>query len=363
MKRILSILFYLLIVNWVSADNLTMKKIWLEHDVTRSGEKGMVVHIAFDISNMKGQKCKAIAYFEYPKGTGLKDRNGRYKTTNGNVCSSASFTPGYINTTYSDLDIFIPVSELHLLSGKRTYYTQVYIQAPSGKFIGHSQYASFVGTGNEANGNQHNNKVQSNRSNGIVKTWREDLGYNMFAINRVNAAGIRMRTIYRPCNACKGTTRCNACYGTAVCAICKGQGGIVTSGYGRYIPCALCGQTGKCNLCKGTGKCVCTNYDYPGYVPGSTLTTDANGRTIYYDGKSSSENSSSSSSSSRSTRSSCSKCGGRRYESTPYEYAAGSTAGWRQPYHNTSGSSCPYCNYKTSHYHYPCPECHGTGHN
>jgi len=70
---------------------------------------------------------------------------------------------------------------------------------------------------------------------------------------------------------------------------------------------------------------------------------------------------SSSRSSSHASREMCSKCGGRGYERTSYQYAAASSSGWMPPYHNSGGGSCPYCNYKTDHYHYPCSECRGYG--
>lgn len=357
----------------MSAASTKFTKIWLEHNVIQNGEKGMKVHVAFDISGMKGQNCKAIAYFDHPKGTGVKDRNGRYCTTGGTVCSTTNFTPGYPNTTYSDLAIFIPNSELHLLSGKRTYYTRVFIQTPSGQFLANSDFVSFDGTGssssnsnNYANNNASSSYRSNNNSNGSVKTWREDLGYGMFAINHGNPDGARERTIWRACSACRGSVMCGNCHGLQRCTICNGQGGIITAGYGNYIPCMACGQTGRCGVCHGSGKCVCSNYEYPGYMPGSTIIVGPDGQVIYnsrdYDNGSSSSSSSSSRSSSRSTSGTCPKCGGRKYETASYQYAPASASGWAQPYHNSGGSSCPYCNYKTDHYHHPCTECRGFGH-
>ena len=373
MRRFFVAILGLLVSAALSAASATFKKIWLEHNVMQDGEKGMKVHVAFDISGMKGQKCKAIAYFDHPKGTGVKDRNGRYCTTDGNVCSSTQFTPGYPNTTYSDLSIFIPNSELHLLSGKRTYYTRVFIQMPNGKFLANSNFASFDGTGsNASNSNNYanNNANRSNNiSNGSGRRWREDAGYGMFYDCQEMNGGMISKTLYGRCTACRGTSACGGCYGTAVCSICQGRGGIITAGYGNYIPCAACYQSGRCQICKGTGKCVCASSDFPGYVPGSNTLYGADGRIIstnsFRSGGSSSSSSSSSSSrsSSHSSRGTCSKCGGRRYESTAYQHAAASGSGWAQPYHNAGGSSCPYCNYKTDHYHYPCTECRGFGHN
>lgn len=296
MRRFFVAILGLLVSAALSAASATFKKIWLEHNVMQDGEKGMKVHVAFDISGMKGQKCKAIAYFDHPKGTG----------------SSASNSNNYANN----------------------------------------------------NANRSNNI-----SNGSGRRWREDAGYGMFYDCQEMNGGMISKTLYGRCTACRGTSACGGCYGTAVCSICQGRGGIITAGYGNYIPCAACYQSGRCQICKGTGKCVCASSDFPGYVPGSNTLYGADGRIIstnsFRSGGSSSSSSSSSSSrsSSHSSRGTCSKCGGRRYESTAYQHAAASGSGWAQPYHNSGGSSCPYCNYKTDHYHYPCTECRGFGHN
>lgn len=223
---------------------------------------------------------------------------------------------------------------------------------------------------------------RTNGNNPIVNTWRESLGSNFVIVKKYANGGI-LRERYRPCPNCAGSQRCGGCYGSGRCGICGGQGGIVTSGYGRYIPCGLCHSTGQCNLCKGTGRCMCTNPNlspYPGYVIASTslLTPDGTEirNTAGYNGRddkfsitppggtsSSSDDNSSGSRRSSSSHSSgtCSKCHGRKYESTASTYAAASTHGWRQPYHNSGGSNCPYCPSVTDHYHYACSHCGGTG--
>lgn len=340
--------------------NVKFRNIWLEHNATKDGIKGLNVHIDFNITDMEGKECKAIAYFDHPKGTGVEDKNGSYCTSDGHVCASQKFTPKYQSSDFSNLTIFIPLSELHLLSGKNTYYTRVFIQSSEDGFLGHSDFVSFDGTGN----GDSEKAVNTNYSG---KTWREDLGNGMFAIYQGNPKGPYQRTIYRACSTCRGSVVCPNCHGTTNCLICNGQGGIVTSGYGRYIPCAACNQSGKCGICHGSGKCVCANFEYPGYMPGSTIVVGPDGKVYYnsrdYDGGSSSSSSSSQSPSKSSSRGVCPKCGGRKYESTSYEYAAASAHGWAQPYHNDLGDKCPYCGYASDHYHYPCSECHGFGHN
>ena len=224
--------------------------------------------------------------------------------------------------------------------------------------------------------------TQASASNGVQK-WREEQGMGCFVIVTKYPNGNILRVRYRICPNCKGGQRCAGCYGTGRCGICKGQGGIVTSGYGRYIPCGLCGSSGVCSLCRGSGRCACTAAsEYPGYVIGSTSAITPDGTTIRntagYNGRDDKfvitppggtsytfddERSTGSSSSRRSSSGSCSKCHGTKYDPQAMQYAAASTSGVRPPYHSKLGDHCPYCTSRADHYHYPCSGCMGTGHN
>lgn len=134
-------------------------------------------------------------------------------------------------------------------------------------------------------GGSYSTTEQNNRTpvakNDNLKTWREELGYGMFAINTEYSSGIRSRTIWRLCGVCRGTKLCSNCHGLKMCTICGGKGHIISAGYGTYIPCYACGFSGSCGVCHGSGLCICTKYDYPGYQPGSTLTLDKSGNELY----------------------------------------------------------------------------------
>lgn len=360
MKKILSICTFVLLTLNLYAQSVVINKKWIEHDVTQNGVKGMKIHIDFNVRNMKGKRGKVIVYFEYPKGKGLKDTNGKYCTTDGDVCASETFTPSYDNSHYSDFDIFMPIDEIHMKKGKYTYYCDVRIQNSSTKkFLNGETYLSFTGTsgGNSASDNYANN---SNRNSNSGRRWREDAGYGMFYDCQEMAGGAVSKTLYGICTGCRGTSSCAGCYGTKICSICQGRGGIITSGYGNYIPCAACYQTGMCQICKGTGKCVCANSEFPGYTPGSNTLYGADGRIISTNsfrsggGSSSGSSSSSRSRSSSSSRGSCSRCGGTGVDPTPG--SGGGLSSW-VAYHNSDGVRCPYCGRYNSHMHDKCSSC------
>ena len=344
----------------IYAQSVVINKKWLECDVTQNGVKGMKIHVDFNIKNMKGKQGKVIVYFQYPKGTGLKDTNGSYCTKGGEVCVSEKFTPRYDNSHYSDFDIFMPIDEIHMKKGKLTYYCDIrVINLSSGKFINDHTYLSFTGTSQgESVSNQYANNSNRNSSSG--KRWREGARLGMFYDCQEMKGGMISKTLYGPCSACKGSAVCSGCYGTLKCSVCQGQGGIITAGYGNYLPCTVCNQSGQCRICGGTGKCVCAKSEIPGYTPRSNTLYGADGSIISFNsfksggGSSSGSSSSSGSRSSSSSRSSCSRCGGTGVDPTP-GYGGGMSS-WLA-YHNSHGNDCPYCDHYDSHVHEKCSSC------
>ncbi len=95
----------------------TIQDVTVDYDVTRFEKKGLLIHVKFNVSGMKNKVGRATAYFNYQDGSPLKDRNGAFATTNGNVAVDQPFTPGYDVTQYDNLELFLPYDELELDSG------------------------------------------------------------------------------------------------------------------------------------------------------------------------------------------------------------------------------------------------------
>ncbi len=91
-----------------------IKDIWVEHDVWEEDSKGMRIHVSFDINNLEGVICRAVAYFYFESGKPIRDFNQRYCTTDGKVSSGIDLEPRYVNTAFNDLCIFLPYDELHI---------------------------------------------------------------------------------------------------------------------------------------------------------------------------------------------------------------------------------------------------------
>ena len=156
MKKILAICMLMFTValsasaqyNSSNADiTASFDRIWTEHNVYQNGVKGMMLHAKFRVVNAYNQSGKVIAYFHYNDGTALKDFNGQYCTNDGKVCVSSAIRPGYKDTTYDNLSIFMPYEELHMGSGRSelNYRMQIYI---NNKYYASSSTYNFTYTKN-----------------------------------------------------------------------------------------------------------------------------------------------------------------------------------------------------------------------
>ena len=87
-----------------------IESVTAEHNVYKDNIKGMKIHVKFDVQNCKSESCGCLAYFYYENGNILENNNisDTYKTSSGHICVMTKFTPGYDNTTYNDLELFIP---------------------------------------------------------------------------------------------------------------------------------------------------------------------------------------------------------------------------------------------------------------
>lgn len=93
-------------------------KIWVDYNVTEEGEKGMRIHVKFEVTGMEGVDSYLMVYFQKSDGTDLKTSSSVYGSKDGRVVAKVPLKPGYATTVYKDLDVFMPYSELNLTPGK-----------------------------------------------------------------------------------------------------------------------------------------------------------------------------------------------------------------------------------------------------
>lgn len=98
----------------------------VELGVEEGGVKGFRIHAHFSVTNLPGEKCRAVAWF-YDAATGepLEDFNGKYATSTGDVSAGADFEPKALSADFWDLPMFIPYEELHLEEGAHSIKFQI----------------------------------------------------------------------------------------------------------------------------------------------------------------------------------------------------------------------------------------------
>lgn len=122
-----------------------IEDVWIEHNKVLNGVTCMSIHTKFKTHYMNEQGGMLVAFFDCPKGIGLPDTNGLYKSSNGNVCVSTMFGSHYEHASFADKELVIPNTEIHPKTGENTYYIRLWIyDYKQEKYIASSEYITFM---------------------------------------------------------------------------------------------------------------------------------------------------------------------------------------------------------------------------
>jgi hypothetical protein len=109
-----------------SSATATIHDVWVAHNAFEGALKGMTIHCNFSVDWLRGYEGAITAYFYFENGQALKDYDGDYSTTSGNVSVGETFSPRYDNAIYDDFAIFMPYDEFHMASG--THDLELFIE-------------------------------------------------------------------------------------------------------------------------------------------------------------------------------------------------------------------------------------------
>lgn len=122
-----------------------LQDLHIDYNVTENGKLGMRIKQNFLIYNAQNSKCiMAIYFYNADDGKALVDRNGIQASADGKVAAYTNFTPGYQNTQFNDLSVFMPYDELELGSGNFRLKCYVALFDPNLKVITNSGYQYFT---------------------------------------------------------------------------------------------------------------------------------------------------------------------------------------------------------------------------
>jgi hypothetical protein len=109
----------------------TIQDVSSDYDVTKFGQKGMLIHVKFLVNGMKDLKGRLIAYFSDQGGQQLTSHDSKdltadglfkFQATDGQLIVWDYFTPIYDAAQLSDFQLFLPYSAIELSAG--TYHLQ-----------------------------------------------------------------------------------------------------------------------------------------------------------------------------------------------------------------------------------------------
>ncbi len=118
-------------------------KIWVDYNVKENGRLGMRIHVKFSVFNLKNVDSYLAVYFEKTDGTKLKTTNKKFASNDGQVAVYRSLKPGYDETVYSDLDVFMPYDEFKLSRGKYNLKLDADVIYENGDLVEHLNYYEF----------------------------------------------------------------------------------------------------------------------------------------------------------------------------------------------------------------------------
>ncbi len=113
----------------------TFEKLWVDFDVTQDGKKGMRIHAAFTVYELKATDCKLV-FSILGEGEPLDAVTDSY-SFNDHVATVRELKPGFDATEYKDLDSFIPYSAFGLGSGDYQLGIDADVTYPDGGLIEH----------------------------------------------------------------------------------------------------------------------------------------------------------------------------------------------------------------------------------
>lgn len=200
-----------------SAQSGTLTYLRTDYNKIINGQKWCTFHFKVNVIGLKGKEIKVIIYIEHPKGTGVPDLNGSYKTYDGKVSANGTGTPGYDDTIYNDFVVNIPNSEIHPLPGENTYYVEALLWYGD-KVLDRTYCDTFTMSGPSKS------PARNSGSSGVYYTPPVSNSY--------------------PCGVCGGTGRCSNCGGSGISP---------NHAPGIRANCGACGGTGICATCRGRG--------------------------------------------------------------------------------------------------------------
>lgn len=88
--------------------SVEIKKAWIEHE----SNHGFKIHVNMNANNLLNNKLTVQCTFWFNSGKKVTSTDGNYQTHSGQIATIVSVNPDYQYTTWSDLKLWIPYSQV-----------------------------------------------------------------------------------------------------------------------------------------------------------------------------------------------------------------------------------------------------------
>lgn len=123
--------------------SVTVKKIWIDYNVTERGKKGMRVHVNFKVTGYKGVDAKLVARVQKDDDEYLASTSPGYSNDSSQLEIFYDIKPGYAETDYEDATMFLPYNEIVIRKGVWDLKLDVDLNYQDGELIQHLDYYDF----------------------------------------------------------------------------------------------------------------------------------------------------------------------------------------------------------------------------
>jgi len=130
-----------------AAISATVKRVWIDYNVTQNKRRGMLIHVNFEVTGLKNVDSKLTVRVLRDDNSFLRS-NSSYSNDSGDLELAFSMKPGYATTVYEDADIFLPYDEIVLRKGVWDLKLDIDLNYEDGTLIDHLANHEFEFTKN-----------------------------------------------------------------------------------------------------------------------------------------------------------------------------------------------------------------------
>ncbi len=121
MKRIVIFIALCVIAISISAQGARINNSWLEHGVNG----GMRIHVNMDVWDLQYCQVDVICFIWHENGKKVYSTDGFYQARDRQVCTAIKVTPNYQSSNWSDLQLWIPVTQITDSKNRRNYKCRI----------------------------------------------------------------------------------------------------------------------------------------------------------------------------------------------------------------------------------------------